>query len=114
GCFGVNLVDSRMVSSVFSCVQWFGQERIEKAGFTMISASRIAAPLVQESKAHLECRLHSTLEVGSGLIVCGQIVSAAIRQDILQAEREERYQLLDQVLYLEDGLYAVLSAPRCV
>lgn len=68
-CFGVNFVDSSMASKVFKCIQWIGQERINKTGFTMINASKINAPLVDECKAHLECRLHSTKEVGSGFIV---------------------------------------------
>lgn len=109
GCFGVNLVDSSMASKVYGCLEWFGLERIEKTGFTIIETSRINAPLVDESKAHLECRLHTTKEIGSGLVIFGEIVAASIWDKILHVEQEERYELLDQVVFLENGMFSSIN-----
>lgn len=36
----------------------------------------------------------------------GEIVAASIREDILAAPSAERYRLLDQVVFLENGLFA--------
>jgi flavin reductase (DIM6/NTAB) family NADH-FMN oxidoreductase RutF len=108
-CFGVNFVDSSLAAKVFECVRWFGAERIEKLGLTLFEASRIDAPLVRECKAHLECRLHSVQEVGSGFVVFGEIVAGSIWEEILKVDREKRYELLDLIVFLEDGLFARIN-----
>lgn len=108
-CFGVNFVDSFIVQTVYQCVKWVGRERIEKTGFTLFEASIIHAPLVDECKAHLECYLHSTKEVGSGFVIFGEIVSALIWEDIVRVDYEKRYKLLDQTVYLEDGIFSQIN-----
>jgi flavin reductase (DIM6/NTAB) family NADH-FMN oxidoreductase RutF len=113
GCFGLNFVDAAMVPRVFACLQWRGLERIEKLRFRMVSASQIQAPLVEDCRAHLECRLHETKEIGSGLVVFGEIVAASVWEEILRVEPIKRYQRLDQILFLEDGMYSrVLDIAR--
>jgi flavin reductase (DIM6/NTAB) family NADH-FMN oxidoreductase RutF len=106
GCFGVNLVDASMADRVYGCLQWFGRERIERAGFKLVAAPTIHAPLVDDCKAHLECVLRDTHEVGSGFVIFGEIVAAAIWDEILKAAPEERYARFDQVVFLENGTYA--------
>ena len=108
-CFTVNFIDSSMVPKVHQCIKWFGRERIAKAGFTLIEASKVRAPLVDECKAHLECRLHRAEEVGSGFIVFGEIVAASIWEEILYAGAERGYELLDPVFFLENGMFAKLG-----
>lgn len=106
GCFGVNFVDSSIAPKAFGCIEWFGRERIEKTGFTIFEASKIFAPLVEECKAHLECRLFDTKDVGGGFVIFGEIVAASIWEKILDVERERRYEVLDQIVFLENGLFA--------
>jgi flavin reductase (DIM6/NTAB) family NADH-FMN oxidoreductase RutF len=103
-CFGVNFIDSTMAPKVWDCVQWFGQERIARSGFTLLKAKNINAPLVVQCRSHLECRLNGIQEMGSSLVVFGQIVNASIWEDILQAQGSRQYELLDQVFFLEDDL----------
>ncbi|MFX0097452.1 MAG: flavin reductase family protein [Candidatus Hodarchaeota archaeon] len=108
-CFAVNLVDASIASKAFRCVSWYGHERIERTRFTMIEASRIYAPLVDECKANLECRLASTKEIGSGFVVFGEIIIASIWERILQVEYKKRYELLDQIVFLEDGMFSRIN-----
>lgn len=109
-CFGINFVDSSMASRVYDCIRWFGGERIEKSGFTITEASKIHAPLIDESKAHLECRLHSTKDIGGAFVVFGEIVAASIWEDIMrEPETEKRYELLDQIVFLENGLFSRIN-----
>lgn len=107
--FGVNIVDSSMAEKVYDCLQWYGAERIEKMGLTLKKASKIKASLVDECRAHLECRLVGTKEVGTGFILFGEIVAASLAQNIEQAAPGQKYGLLDQVLFLENQLYASVS-----
>jgi len=108
-CFAVNFVDSSMASTVYHCIKWSGKRRIEKSGFKLLEASKIHAPLVDNCKAHLECRLHSTKTVGSAFIIFGEIVAASIWERILHVECKERYALLDQIVYLEPGMFASIN-----
>ena len=112
GCFAVNLVHGALARRAFACVRWRGAERIERSGFSLLAATAIEAPLVGDCRAHLECRLHDTKEVGSGLVVFGEIVAASILEEIAGAEPRLRYQALDQALFLEDGLYATVDCAR--
>lgn len=109
-CFGVNFVDSSLATKVYSCIKWFGRERITKTGFTLREASKIEAPLINECKAHLECRFHGHKEVGSGYVIFGEIVAASIWEKIMKAETiEEKYKLLDQIVFLESKTFARIN-----
>jgi len=109
GSFAVNLVDSSMADTVFECIKWRGGERIERAGFEFEKARKIAAPLVKGCPAHIECELEDTRELGNGFVVFGEIVAAAVEEEILKGEAEKRYELLDMILFLEDGLWGRLG-----
>jgi len=112
GCFAVNLVDGGLAQRAFECIRWQGTERIENSGFQLSTASTIEAPLVDDCRAHLECRLHDTKEVGSGYVVFGEIVAASILADIAAAEPRARYHALDQALFLEENLYSTVERAR--
>lgn len=109
GGFGINIVDAELAPKVFSCLNWYGAERIEKLGLHLTPADKINAPLVAEAKACLECKLVETKEIGTGLVVFGEIVGATIDEEIAKSNPEDRYKLLNQALFLESKLYASLS-----
>ena len=113
-CFTVNLVDSSIVDSVYKCIQWEGAERIVKSGFKLSDAETINAPIVNNCKAHLECKLIDTKEIGTGFMIFGEIVAVSIDEAVLQADASDRYQLLNQVLFLEDSLYSEINDVRKV
>lgn len=109
GSFAVNLVDSSMAKTAFECIKWRGRERIERAGFEFEKAKKIAAPLVVGCPAHIECELKDTSEVGSGFLIFGEIVAAAVEEEILNADTAKRYGLLDMILFLQDGMWGRLG-----
>jgi uncharacterized protein len=104
GDFAVNFVDVAMAHTVHECLRWSGAERIEKMGIRLVPARAIGAPLVEQCRAHLECVLRGTHEIGSGLVVFGEIVSASIDEELLALPRAQRYAAFRQALFLEDGL----------
>lgn len=101
-----------MADTVFQCIKWHGKERIERAGFEFEKAIKIAAPIVRGCKAHIECELKDTHEIGGGFLVFGEIVAIAVEEEILQAEKEKQYELLDMILFLENGLWGRLGDIR--
>lgn len=109
-CFGVNVIDFSLATKVYGCIRWFGQERIIKTGLSLIKASKINAPLVADCKAHLECQLHSTKEIGSGFVIFGEIVAVSIWDKILQVEVDQRYELFDQIVFLENSTFARINS----
>jgi len=111
GCFALNVVDESLYPSAISCVQWHGVERIERSNWTLIPASQIAAPLIAESPAHLECELDRTIEVGSGYIIIARIVAGSINEQVAHATSTvEKYALLNQCLFLENKVRGSINA----
>jgi len=49
------------------------------------------------------------MEIGSGFVIFGEIVAASIWEDILSAEKEKEYSLLDQIVFLEDNVFARIN-----
>lgn len=112
GCFAVNLVHGGLAQRAFRCVRWTGAERIERSEFRLAPAREIRAPLVDDCRAHLECMVHDTKEVGSGFVVFGEIVAASLLEVIAGAAPRDRYPAADLALFLEDGLYATIERAR--
>ena len=108
-CFGVNIVDASMAPMVYDCIYWFGQDRITKSGFTVTHAATINAPIVEQCKAHLECRLHQSMQIGHAFVIFGEIVHASIWSKLLPGAVANRYQALDQIVYLENGVFASIT-----
>jgi flavin reductase (DIM6/NTAB) family NADH-FMN oxidoreductase RutF/uncharacterized protein YciI len=112
GCFGLSLVHGGLAERAFACIQWQGADRLERCGFSLEPASSIAAPLVAESRAWMECELHDSQRVGGALVVYGRIVAASVRPEILALPPRQRYPALDLSLFLEDGLYSSVERAR--
>jgi len=49
----------------------------------------VAVPRVADSPAAIECRLHSTVALGESTLVLGEVVSVAIRRDVLVGDHPE-------------------------
>jgi len=111
-CFTVNIVDGSLAERAYACIRWKGEERIRRSGFRLVPASKIRAPLVDDCKAHLECRLVGIREVGSGFVLFGEIIAASIVEGLLELEPRARYVRLDQALFLEESLYASVDQAR--
>lgn len=111
--FVLNLVDESIASKAFQCIQWQGAERVEKAGFSFAPSLQLKTPVIKECKAHLECRLLETKQMGSGFLVFGEIVGASICGEIdREADLSKKYQLLRQVIFQEFGVFSVLESIR--
>jgi flavin reductase (DIM6/NTAB) family NADH-FMN oxidoreductase RutF/uncharacterized protein YciI len=112
GSFGLSLVHGAMAERAYGCVRWKGAERLERCGFTLEPASRIAAPLVAESRAWIECALRDSQRVGGALVIYGEILAASVRPEILALPPRRRYPALDMAMFLEAGLYASVDRAR--
>ncbi len=83
--------------------------------WSLAPASKVAANLVRECRAHLECVLDASHRFNSEEIALfGRIVAVSIDESILQGSSDERYRHLRPLLFLEDGLFGVVDAARRV
>jgi flavin reductase (DIM6/NTAB) family NADH-FMN oxidoreductase RutF len=113
--FVANIVDDAIADRAFESIEWRGSERVKNSGFTFGPSTSVAPPLVNECKAHLECRLLDTKAIGSGFLIFGEIVAASIWDKIMgEEERDKRYQLLRQSVFQENGVVSALDSIRAV
>jgi flavin reductase (DIM6/NTAB) family NADH-FMN oxidoreductase RutF len=61
-----------------------------EVGLTPEPSHTVAPPRVEESPVALECRLHRTVELGDSTIVLGQVVHAAIADDVFDTDARGR------------------------
>ena len=58
-------------------------------GFTLVAAQQVSAPAVAEALAHLECRVHQTVPLGSDqatvVLVVAEVVCAVIDEAVLES-----------------------------
>jgi flavin reductase (DIM6/NTAB) family NADH-FMN oxidoreductase RutF len=79
------------------------------------AASRVAPPLIEECKAHLECVLDSSKRFNEEEVVLyGRILAVSVDERILQGSIEERYLAFRPLLFLEEGMCGVLEGARRV
>jgi flavin reductase (DIM6/NTAB) family NADH-FMN oxidoreductase RutF len=90
----------------------YGSARLAASGLSLVPAQRVAAPLIAECAAHLECTLMDTRSFGDEVLVFGKIVAASIDPACLEGAPVDRYARLRPFFFLEDGYYAPLGEAR--
>jgi flavin reductase (DIM6/NTAB) family NADH-FMN oxidoreductase RutF len=84
--FVVNVVDEALAEQMNICSTTLapGESEIDLAGLSLGPSLDVEPPRILEAPACLECRRHTTLEVGNRReIVVGEVVRIAIRADIV-------------------------------
>lgn len=69
-------------------------DEFEVSGLTAVSGARVAAPLVAEARANLECLVTQIVPVGrppmDGTLVIGEVVAFHVREDLLDGTRVDQ------------------------
>lgn len=84
GEFGINIPDSSLAEAVVYCGTNSGRDVKDKfagAGLTRVEAKEIAAPMVKEAAARIECRISQVVDMGYSSILIANILSAEVRED---------------------------------
>lgn len=90
GEFVVNLVDEAMGVPMNECARELppGENELVHAGLTAEPALKVAPPRIAESPISLECRRHSTIQVGTARsIVLGEVLAMSFRKGLHDPER---------------------------
>lgn len=86
GEFVVNVASRPLMDLVNASSAPFAYDVDEASalGIAMEPSDVVAPPRVADSPASLECRLHSTHELGDSTIVLGTVVAATVRDEVLE------------------------------
>lgn len=115
--FVVNIPGEDLVARVWSAGDTVASEveARESPAWSFIPGVKVAAPRVQECRAHIECALDSTRRFNDEeMIFFARIVSVSADESLLKGSPEDRYRSLKALVYLEPDLFTVIDAPRKV
>lgn len=74
---------------------------------------RVQVPRIVECRGHIECALDSSRRIrGEDMIFFARIMAVTVDRSVLQGPREDRYGKLRPLLFLEEGLFAVIEKSR--
>jgi len=81
--FVVNIAAFDLAPQVLYCGKRSGKDvdKFKETGLTAGRARRVAAPIVNECVAHVECRVAETIRRGDHALVIGNVIAAYARND---------------------------------
>ncbi|MEU2284881.1 flavin reductase family protein [Streptomyces sp. NPDC013178] len=85
GEFVVNLAPEPLFEQINASAVDFpaDEDEFDAVGIEREPSLRVRPPRVAASPVALECRLHSTLGIGNSTLVLGQVVHAAVHEDVI-------------------------------
>lgn len=83
--FVINVVNEEIAEKMNICAVDFPPEisELEEAGLTTTPSIAISVPRIAEAPACLECREHSTIEIGRTRLILGQVVTVHVRDEFV-------------------------------
>jgi flavin reductase (DIM6/NTAB) family NADH-FMN oxidoreductase RutF len=82
GAYAVNVVDEKLIEAVTICGENSGRDvnKFELAKLTAVPASRVRAPLIEESPLSIECKVVQAIEVGDHVWFIGEVLAIHVRE----------------------------------
>lgn len=77
----------------------YDTNKLQDVGFTFKDAEKVNAPIINEFKISLECRVMHTAEVGSHTQITGEIVNVQAEEDVLNEKGKISYEKLNPLCY---------------
>ena len=77
----------------------YRQDKLSKIGFTHEKAKKVNAPLINEFKLSLECRVMHIAEVGSHTQITGEIVNVQAEEDIVDEKGRIIFEKVNPIAY---------------
>jgi flavin reductase (DIM6/NTAB) family NADH-FMN oxidoreductase RutF len=78
----VNVVDEKLVEAVRICGENSGRDvdKFKLAKLTAVPASKISAPLIEESPLSIECKVVQVIETGDHVWFIGEVLATHVRE----------------------------------
>ena len=82
----------------------YDKDKLEKVSWTTTESSNINAPIINELKVSLECRVINIVEVGSHTQITGEVVNIVADKEVLDDDGRISLKKLNPIVY-DDVLY---------
>lgn len=115
GEFVINVPGVELADRAWAMLESHGDERVARSRLTLGRARTVAAPVIQESAAYLECRLLQHVEFDGGeTFIFGTITALAVDGRAMGDDPATAYAAIAPFFFVEDGWYAPLARARRV
>lgn len=83
GEFVVNIPGLELAEKLVECSYLVkeGENKFSRAGFSALPSVKVSPPGIQECKAHLECKVINSLDVGDHTLLVADILQASYEKD---------------------------------
>ena len=102
GTFSINIPSTHMSKQVDFCGIYSGKKKDKSQIFKTFYGVLQSAPLIEECPVNLECKVIHTLDLGSHILVLGEIVETYISDSCL-SEGKPDPEKIDPLIYTPDA-----------
>lgn len=98
-CVGFPSVEHMAETDYMGIASGYDTNKIEDVGFSLKDAEEVNAPIIDEFKISLECKVIHTAEVGSHTQITGEIVNVQAEEDVMDEKGKISYEKLNPLCY---------------
>jgi len=96
--FSINVASADLAAKVDYCGIYSGRKRDKSQIFKMFFGDLVNAPLVEDCPVNLACKVLHTLDLGSHVLVIGEIVETYVSEDCLSNGKPDPVKI-DPIVY---------------
>ena len=98
-CIGFPSCEHMDETDYFGIESGYNQNKLEKANFSYRDAEMVNAPIIEEFKVSVECKVMHIAEVGSHTQVTGEIVNIQADESVVDGNGKIIFEKLDSLAY---------------
>ena len=98
-CIGFPSCEHMDETDYFGIESGYNQNKLEKVNFSYRDAEMVNAPIIEEFKVSVECRVMNIAEVGSHTQVTGEIVNIQADESVVDGNGKIIFEKLDSLAY---------------
>ena len=101
GEFVINLTTRRLTFATDYCGVKSGRDvdKFKELGLTPVAASKVKAPMIQESPVNLECRVRQVLPLGSHDMFLSEVVAVHADESYMDENHKFHLELAEPIVY---------------
>jgi flavin reductase (DIM6/NTAB) family NADH-FMN oxidoreductase RutF len=98
-CIGFGSVEHLAEVDYLGIESGYNEDKLSKINFTPIKGQKVNAPIIDEFRVSLECRVMHVAEVGSHTQITGEIVNVQVDEDVLDEKGKIIFEKVNPIAY---------------
>ena len=98
-CIGFGSVEHLAEVDYLGIESGYNEDKLSKINFTPIKGQKVNAPIIDEFRVSLECRVMHVAEVGSHTQITGEIVNVQADEDVLDEKGKIIFEKVNPIAY---------------